>query len=477
MCGFIGLIGEKDVSRRLYTGLLTIQHRGQDSAGMITYSGRFNMKKGNGLVRDVFNEKNLSYLKGNIGIAHVRYPTVGGGGAEDAQPFYVSIPYGIILAHNGNIVNYFSLKEEMEKKYYRDLNSTSDAELLLHVLAEELSRRIPFSIHNLFRAVEGVFKRALGSYSAVAYIRDRGFLAFRDPNGFKPIVFGQKGKEFIFASESVVLDTLGFKLLRDLYPGEAIFIDKNGRVYKKRVVERPQTSCIFEYVYFARPDSIIDGISVYEARLRLGRMLAEKIRKANLKIDVIIPVPDTSRAAAVAISEELGIPYREGFIKNRYIGRTFIMPSQELRQRSIRLKLNPIKEEFLGKNVLIIDDSIVRGNTSKEIISLVREMGAAKVYLGIYSPPLKYPCFYGIDMQTRGEFIAAERSVDEIKKYIGADELIYQDMHGLIKGVFGSANAHCCCACFSGEYPVPVPEYDMKRIQEDRTKKESEKVE
>ena len=477
MCGFIGLIGEKDVSRRLYTGLLTIQHRGQDSAGMITYSYRFNMKKGNGLVRNVFNEKNLSYLKGNIGIAHVRYPTVGGGGAEDAQPFYVSIPYGIILAHNGNIVNYFSLKEEMERKYYRDLNSTSDAELLLHVLAEELSRRIPFSIRNLFRAVEGVFKRALGSYSAVAYIRDRGFLAFRDPNGFKPIVFGQKGKEFIFASESVVLDTLGFKLLRDLYPGEAIFIDKNGRIYKKRIVERPQTSCIFEYVYFARPDSIIDGISVYEARLRLGRMLAEKIRKANLKIDVIIPVPDTSRAAAVAISEELGIPYREGFIKNRYIGRTFIMPSQELRQRSIRLKLNPIKEEFLGKNVLIIDDSIVRGNTSKEIVSLVREMGAAKVYLGIYSPPLKHPCFYGIDMQTRGEFIAAERSIDEIKKYIGADELIYQDMDGLIRGVFGSASAHCCCACFSGEYPVPVPEYDMKRIQEDRTKKESEKVE
>jgi len=473
MCGFIGILGENAVASRIYTGLLTIQHRGQDSAGMATYSGKFNLKKGNGLVREVFKEKNLSYLKGDVGIGHVRYPTIGGGKAEDAQPFYVTTPYGIILAHNGNVTNFFALKEELQTKCLRNINSSSDAELILNVLADELLRHYPFNIHKLFQAVGNLFKRVKGSYSAVAYIKDRGMLAFRDPNGFKPIIMGQRGKEYMFASESVVLDTLGFKIIRDVLPGEAIFVDEKRNLYKKRIIATNNpTPCIFEYVYFARPDSVIDGISVYEARLRLGRKLAEKIQKLNLKIDVVIPVPDTSRAAALALAEELKIPYREGFIKNRYIGRTFIMPSQGLRKKSIRLKLNPIQEEIKGKNVLIIDDSIVRGNTSQEIVQLARDMGAKKVFFGVYSPPVKFPCYYGIDMQTKGEFIATNKSVEEIKKHIGADELIYQSIEGLIEGVFQNKNASCCSACFNGIYPISIDKREEQMIEEDRKSKE-----
>jgi len=471
MCGFLGIFGDKEVSKRIYIGLISIQHRGQDAAGMITFSKKFHLKKGNGLVRDVFNEKNLSYLLGNIGIGHVRYPTVGSGKAEDAQPFYVNIPFGIILAHNGNITNYYSLKNKLEKELNININSTSDSELLLNYLAHEISVHLPFTYENLLKSIKNVFINVKGSYSAVAFIKDKGFLAFRDPNGFKPIIFGRKGNEFIVASESVALDILGFDVIDDVKPGEVLFIDMNRKVFREKIAESEKTTCIFEYVYFARPDSTIDGINVYEARLRLGKELAKKIKKLNLKIDVVIPVPDTSRAAAAAVAEELKLPHREGFIKNRYIGRTFIMPEQDLREESVQLKLNIIKPEIEGKKILVIDDSIVRGTTSREIVSMLKRNGAKKVYLGIYSPPVISPCYYGIDMQTKKEFIANGRSIEEIKKFIGADELIYQDVESLVYAVFGDKNAACCNACFTSVYPVPVDEEEKRMIEEDRTKK------
>lgn len=474
MCGFLGIFGDREVSKRIYTGLLSIQHRGQDAAGMITFSTKFHIKKGNGLVRDVFNEKNLSYLLGNIGIGHVRYPTIGSGKAEDAQPFYVNIPFGIILAHNGNITNYYSLKNRLEYEYNININSTSDSEILLNYLAHKLNLNLPFSYDSILKSMEDVFLNVKGSYSAVSYIKDKGFLAFRDPNGFKPIIMGKKGKEFIFASESVALDILGFDIVGDLKPGEVVFIDLKKNIYRDRIIENDKTTCIFEFVYFARPDSTIDGINVYEARLRLGRGLAKKIKTYNLDIDVVIPVPDTSRAAATAVAEELNLPHREGFIKNRYIGRTFIMPEQDLREESVQLKLNIIKPEVKNKKILVIDDSIVRGTTSREIVSLLRRNGAAKVYLGIYSPPVISPCYYGIDMQTKKEFIADGRSVEEIKRYIGADELIYQETDSLVDAVFGDKNAHCCNACFTSRYPIVVDEEEKRMIEKDRLRKHIE---
>jgi len=468
VCGILGIIGNYEVVGDIYRGLLSLQHRGQDSAGIITYSDRFNIKKGNGLVSGIFNEKNLSYLRGNIGIGHVRYPTIGAGKAEDAQPFYVNTPFGIIMAHNGNVINYGVLKEELENVNRRHLNSRSDVEVILNVLANELEKRKKIDAESIFSAIKGVYKRVLGSYSVITYIRNVGFLAFRDPIGFKPLIFGQKGNNYIFASESVALDTLGYKRIRDVQPGEAIFIDKDGNVSSKILKKKEHKPCIFEWVYFARPDSIIDGISVYSARLRLGRKLAKIVKKANLKIDLVIPVPDTSRASAIALSEELKIPYREGLIKNRYIGRTFIMPKQVMRKMSIRMKLNPIEGEIKGKNILIVDDSIVRGNTSRQIIQLVKEAGAKKVFFASYSPPLRYPCIYGIDMQTRSEFIAKDRDVKDIEKEIGADKLIYQSYEGLIKGVSGRKDIKFCTACFNGKYPTPVDKATLKRIEEER---------
>ena len=472
MCGFIGIYGNKDVFYDIYTGLLAIQHRGQDSSGIITYSGRFNMKKGNGLVRDVFGEKHASYLRGEIGIGHVRYPTVGGGGAEDAQPFYVNMPYGIAMAHNGNIINYFSLKRELEERNRRHLNSRCDVEAILNVLAYELEKEGDFSVDGLFSALERTYERLLGSYSVVAIIRDKGLLAFRDPHGIKPIVFGKRGEEFIFASESVALDVLEFEFLGDIKPGEAVFITKEREVVRRKIREETHTPCIFEWVYFARPDSVIDGISVYEARLRLGRELAKLIKERGIIPDVVIPVPDTSRAAALALAEELNIPYREGLIKNRYIGRTFIMPTDRERSSSVRMKLNPMRFELAGKKVLVVDDSIVRGHTSRQIIELIRSAGASEVYFASYSPPLRYPCLYGIDMQTRGEFIARNRTVEEIKHIIGADELVYQTVDGLIRGVKGEKEMSFCTACFTGEYPTDVPEDMVRMIEEDRKRKE-----
>lgn len=472
MCGFVGIFGKNDVAADIYTALLTIQHRGQDAAGMVTYSTRFNLKKGNGLVRDIFKEKNFSYLKGNIGIGHVRYPTIGKGTVEDAQPFLVNVPYGMSLAHNGNVINFYSLQEKLEDERLRVLNSTSDAELILNILADELTHQIPFAIRGVFRAMDGVFKRVKGSYSGVSIIKDKGMIAFRDPHGIKPIIFGRKGDSLGFASESIALEILGFKIERDVLPGEVIFIDMERKIHHKRLREEKHSPCIFEYVYFARPDSVIDGISIYEARLRLGKELAKRVREESPNIDLIVPVPDTSRAAALALSEELGIQYREGLMKNRYIGRTFIMPYQKKRQESIRMKLTPIKQELNHKNVLLVDDSIVRGNTSKEIIQLIRESGANEVHLAVSSPPLRYPCYYGIDMQTRGDFIAADKSIEEIRKLIGADSLIYQTQEGLVKAVSGKLDMKFCTACFSGEYPVSLSEIDREHIERDRNQKQ-----
>lgn len=468
MCGILGIIGNYEVVGDIYRGLLSLQHRGQDSAGIITYSDRFNIKKGNGLVSEIFKEKNLSYLKGNIGIGHVRYPTIGGGKAEDAQPFYVNTPYGIIMAHNGNVINYNILKKELENVNRRHLNSKSDVEVILNVFANELEKKRKINSESIFSAIKGVYKRVMGSYSVIAYIRNEGLIAFRDPIGFKPLTFGEKGNNYVFASESVALDTLGYKKIRDVQPGEAIIINKERNVASKILEKKEHRHCIFEWVYFARPDSVIDGISVYSARLRLGKEIAKIVKKENLKIDLIIPVPDTSRAAAITLSEELKIPYREGLIKNRYIGRTFIMPKQAMRKMSVRMKLNPIEGEIKGKNILIVDDSIVRGNTSRQIVQLIKEAGAKKVFFASYSPPLRHPCIYGIDMQTRSEFIAKNKSIEDIEKEIGADKLIYQSYDGLIKGVAGGKNIKFCTACFDGKYPTPVNDEILKTIEKER---------
>jgi len=470
MCGIIGIISDYEVVGDIYKGLLSLQHRGQDSAGITTYSNRFNIKKGNGLVNEVFKEKNLLYLKGNIGIGHVRYPTIGGGKAEDAQPFYVNTPYGIIMAHNGNVVNYEPLKRELERVNLRHLNSKSDVEVILNVFASELGKKNKINIDSIFDAVRMVFKKVQGSYSVVSYIRNKGFLAFRDPIGFKPLIYGKRGNNYVFASESVALDTLEYEKIRDVKPGEAIFVDNKGKVYSKILRAQEHHHCIFEWVYFARPDSVIDGISVYGARLRLGKELAKIIKKLKLNIDLIIPVPDTARAAAITLSEELNIPYREGLIKNRYIGRTFIMPRQAIRESSIRLKLNTIKDELRNKNILVVDDSIVRGNTSRQIVQLIRESGAKKVFFASYSPPLRFPCIYGIDMQTRSEFIAKNKTIQDIEKEIGADNLIYQSYEGLINGVSEKSNMKFCTACFNGKYPTPVDERTLNKIEKRRKK-------
>ena len=474
MCGIIGLFGKRNVINEVYLGLMTIQHRGQDAAGAITYDNRYNLKKGHGLVQHVFNEKNLARLKGEMGIGHVRYPTAGGGGAEDAQPFYVNVPYGIAMAHNGNLTNYWVLRRELFEKDKRQINSTSDSEVLLNVFAQELSRlsSSPLCAEDIFRATEATFKRAQGSYSAVATIANAGIVAFRDPHGIKPLVFGRRGRSSAFASESVTMDVLGYRSWRDVQSGECIFIDCDGKEHCRKIVEDVHTPCIFEWVYFARPDSIIDGISVYEARLGLGRELASGVKKSGIEPDVVIPVPDTAKPAALALAIALGVPFREGLIKNRYIGRTFIMAGQKERKRSIKMKLNPIRAEIEGKKVLLVDDSIVRGNTSRKIIGLVRDAGAKKVYFASSSPPLKYPCAYGIDMQTRGDFIARDKEPKKIEGTIGADELVYQTMDGLLAGVSGEDRKRSfCTACFNGKYPTEISEEAFHYMETDRLRK------
>lgn len=462
MCGVIGIWGNDDVFKDLYQGLLAIQHRGQDSAGIITYDGRFHIKKGNGLVRDIFTAENLQRLRGTVGIGHTRYPTVGGGRGEDAQPFLVNSPFGIIMAHNGNVVNYLQLKKILFEKYQRLLNSDNDVEVILNIFAQELSEQKTRTLtpHSVYQAVEGVFKKVRGSYSVVAYIAEQGLVAFRDPYGIKPLVYGRREDgllpSYAVASESVSLNIMNFSDIKNVKAGQVLFIDRNRNLHSRKIVHCAHTPCLFEWVYFARPDSFIDNVNVYDCRVNLGRFLADEIKKHNLKIDVVVPVPDSARDAAIEIARRLNLKYREALVKNRYIGRTFIMPADQARKTSVRHKLNPIASELEGKNVLLVDDSIVRGNTSRAIIQLVRECGAKKVYFASYSPPLKYPCVYGIDMQTKTEFVARNASLNQIAKKIGADKVIYQPLESLKKAVrLGNKKLkEFCGACFDGLYPT-----------------------
>ncbi|MBI2548634.1 amidophosphoribosyltransferase [Candidatus Woesearchaeota archaeon] len=478
MCGIIGIIGQENVAPELYAGLIMLQHRGQDAAGINTCTDCFHLEKGLGLVQEVFTERKLKNLKGTMGIGHVRYPTAGYAlSAQEAQPFILTHPYGISIAHNGNSTNYGQLRDLLINKLHRQLQSSSDSEAILNILAEGLLEHAKkeFSVQNFYKAVAYLFQNVKGSYSMVGLIGNKGLYAVRDPHGIRPLILGKKtvnGKEnYMFASESCALSALGYSIVRDVAAGEAFFIDREGNVHHKQVGPNKGTPCIFEYVYFARPDSIIDKISVYKTRLRLGKELAKVVAKANVPIDVVVPVPDTSRACALALAAKLKVKYREGLLKNRYIGRTFIMHSQELREVSVKFKLTPVTIELKGKRVLLVDDSIVRGTTSKRIIQMVRNAGARKVYFASSCPPIRYPDVYGIDMQTRREFIARDHSIEEIKKIIGADALFYQTMEGMIKAsrAGNPAIKAFCTACFDGNYPTGdvTPEV-LKAIEEQR---------
>jgi len=464
MCGIIGVVAHGTVNQAIYDGLTVLQHRGQDAAGIITSDGqRLHLRKNNGLVRDVFHTRHMLRLHGNMGIGHVRYPTAGCESSAEAQPFYVNSPYGISLAHNGNLTNAEKLKQELFREDLRQINTDSDSEVLLNVLAHELQRfaKLHMEVEDVFNAVAAVHKRCRGAYAAVAMITGYGIVAFRDPFGIRPLVYGKRetpaGPEYMAASESVALDVLGFELLGDVAPGEAIFISLDGNIYRQQCAENPVMSpCIFEFVYLARPDSIIDNVSVYKARLRMGEKLANKIRRVwpDHDIDVVIPIPDTSRTSAMQLANNLGIKYREGFIKNRYIGRTFIMPGQQQRKKSVRQKLNAIDLEFSGKNVMLVDDSIVRGTTSSQIIEMARDAGARKVYFASAAPPVRHPNVYGIDMPNCDELIAHGRTEEEVCREIGADWLVFQDLDDLIEAVKkGNAVINSFDASvFTGEY-------------------------
>ncbi len=468
MCGVVGIVGTSPVNVWLYNALMVLQHRGQDAAGIITVDDEhnFHQRKSNGMVKEVFEQRHMLRLKGRIGLGHTRYPTAGSSSAAEAQPFYVNSPYGIALAHNGNLINATELKEKC-RKARRHVNTSSDSELLLNIMAWKLSKidkDIP-GADDIFEAISEVYKEIKGGYAVVSLVLGVGLIAFRDPNGIRPLVLGEKkdssGKsQYMVASESVALDVSGYKLLRDVKPGEALLITNDGELSSKICAEHPTlNSCIFEYVYFARPDSIIDGASVYATRVRMGAKLAEQIKNEHrdLKIDVVIPIPDTSGDIAVQIARSLGIPYRQGFVKNRYVGRTFIMPGQKMRKNSVRNKLNPIVAEFKGKNVLLVDDSIVRGTTSLQIVQMAREAGANKVYFASASPEIRYPNIYGIDMPSSKELIAYGRDNAEICKAIDADALIYQKLSDLEASVSEENPnlTHFECSIFTGNYIVP----------------------
>jgi len=467
MCGIFGVTGSKNAFIDLYKGLKMIQHRGQDTCGIVTYDNHFNIKRAEGLVTNAFDENDIHKLTGTVGIAQVRYPTIGKGGVENAQPVYTNTPYGIVMAHNGNVSNYYQLYDRLHKKYHRYINSDVDVQIILNTFAYHLSRKQNFSFELLCDTVKQVFKEVKGSYSVIAYIAEKGFVAFRDPIGFRPLAFGRKDGLTAFSSESVSLEAIGITDFEDVKPGEVIFIDEKDIMKRKRLIVSEQKACIFEWVYFARPDSIIDGIDVYNARYRLGEKLADELKIQKNEYDVIIPVPDTARTAALACATRLNIPYREGLIKNRYIGRTFIMPGQKKRMDAISEKLHPIRIELEGKRVLLIDDSIVRGNTSKSIVKLVRDAGAKEVHFAVYSPPLRYPCYFGIDIQRPDEFVANRCEKNKIADEIGADSLYYLSVDGLIKGV-GIERTNFCNACFSGKYPLKVNSIDMGKIHADR---------
>ncbi|EIJ33952.1 amidophosphoribosyltransferase [Thiothrix nivea] len=491
MCGIIGIIAQEPVNQALYDGLTVLQHRGQDAAGIVTSDGRkLYLRRENGLVKDVFHERHMRMLQGNMGVGHVRYPTAGSSSSAEAQPFYVNSPYGISMAHNGNLTNAPVLKKELYQQDRRQINTESDSEILLNVFAQELLRQNALHVtpDDIFAAVGGVHKRCKGAYAVVAMLTRDGLVGFRDPHGIRPLVYGMResanGKEYMLASESVALDAQGYKLVRDIEPGEAIFICPDGQVFTRQCSANPQYStCIFEYVYFARPDSIIDNVFVHKARMRMGRKLAEYVMREwpEHDIDVVIPIPDTSRTSALEMAYTLGVPYREGFIKNRYIGRTFIMPGQAKRKKSVRQKLNPLGLEFKGKNVMLVDDSIVRGTTSGEIVQMARDAGAKKVYFASASPPIKFPNIYGIDMPAARELIAHGRNDQEVGEAIGVDWLVYLPLPDLIAAVSkGNTRLKAFdCSVFTGCYATGedgdyFAELEALRNDEEQTKRDKD---
>jgi amidophosphoribosyltransferase len=482
MCGIVGVISKQPVNQLIYDALLLLQHRGQDAAGIVTMQGtKCFMHKARGMVRDVFRTRNMRALPGAVGLGQVRYPTAGNAySEEEAQPFYVNAPFGIVLVHNGNLTNAHALKQELFDVDRRHINTESDTEVLINVLAHELEmagRNLPLTPDEIFQAVATVHKRIKGSYAVVALIAGFGLLAFRDPYGIRPLCFGSAvngdGKEYMVASESVALEGTGHQLERDVAPGEAIFIDLEGQLHARQCAEAPTLNpCMFEFVYLARPDSVIDGVSVYQARLNMGVTLAQRLISTipPKDIDVVIPIPESSRPSAMQLAQKIGKPYREGFVKNRYVGRTFIMPGQGVRKKSVRQKLNAIGVEFKGRNVLLVDDSIVRGTTSKEIVQMARDAGANKVYMASAAPPVRFPNVYGIDMPTSEELIAHNRSLEEIRAYIGADALIYQDVEAM-KRVVAALNTHIRgfeASCFDGVYvtgDVTAADFETMKAQ------------
>ena len=467
MCGIIGILGGASVNQAIYEALTVIQHRGQDAAGIMTCDGlRVHLRKDNGLVRDVFQSRHMAQLVGGMGIGHVRYPTAGCDSQAEAQPLYVNSPFGLALGHNGNLTNAESLSQELFRQDLRQLNTTSDSEVLLNVLAHELKEvmgdaKLRLEPEDLFSALRGVYSRCRGAYAVIAMIVGYGLVAFRDPNGIRPLIVGEKmvdGRTSVMiASESVALDVLGYRIVGDVGAGEAILVDMKGQLHRRLCSDNiDHTPCIFEYVYFARPDSIIDDIAVYKSRLRMGEKLGRSILREwpDQDIDTVVPIPDTSRTSALQLANVLGVKYREGFIKNRYIGRTFIMPGQAERRKSVRQKLNAIDLELRGKNVLLVDDSIVRGTTSRQIIQMAREAGARKVYFASAAPPVRHPNVYGIDMPVASELVANERSTEQVCQEIGADRLIYQELSDLIDAVReGNPDIlHFDTSCFDGRY-------------------------
>jgi amidophosphoribosyltransferase len=482
MCGIVGVISKQPVNQLIYDALLLLQHRGQDAAGIVTMQGtKCFMHKARGMVRDVFRTRNMRALPGTVGLGQVRYPTAGNAySEEEAQPFYVNAPFGIVLVHNGNLTNAHALKQELFEIDRRHINTESDTEVLINVLAHELERAgrdLALTPELVFKAVSAVHKRIKGSYAVVALIAGYGLLAFRDPFGIRPLCYGTlqtpDGPEIMVASESVALEGTGHQFVRDVAPGEAIFIDLAGKVHAQQCAESPTLNpCMFEFVYLARPDSVMDGISVYQARLNMGETLAQRVISTMppSQIDVVIPIPESSRPSAMQLAAKIGKPYREGFVKNRYVGRTFIMPGQAVRKKSVRQKLNAIGVEFKGRNVLLVDDSIVRGTTSKEIVQMAREAGANKVYMASAAPPVRYPNVYGIDMPTKEELIAHNRSLEEIREFIGADALIYQDVDAM-KRVVAALNPRLKgfeASCFDGHYitgDVSAADFDAMQAQ------------
>ncbi|BDI05220.1 amidophosphoribosyltransferase [Sphaerotilus microaerophilus] len=482
MCGIVGVISASPVNQLIYDALLLLQHRGQDAAGIVTAMGtKFFMHKARGMVRDVFRTRNMRALPGTIGLGQVRYPTAGNAySEEEAQPFYVNAPFGIVLVHNGNLTNAHALKEELFDIDRRHINTESDTEVLINILAHELetaARDQPLTPEEVFKAVAAVHRRVKGSYAVIALIAGYGLLAFRDPYGIRPLCVGAmggaQGAEWMVASESVALEGTGHQLVRDVAPGEAVFIDMRGELHARQCAAHPALNpCVFEFVYLARPDSVIDGVSVYHARLNMGETLAQRVINAMppSEIDVVIPIPESSRPSAMQLAQKLGKPYREGFVKNRYVGRTFIMPGQAVRKKSVRQKLNAIGMEFKGRNVLLVDDSIVRGTTSREIVQMAREAGARKVYMASAAPPVRFPNVYGIDMPTKEELIAHGRTMEEIRAYIGCDALIYQDVDAMKRAVaaLNPALQGFEASCFDGRYitgDVSAADFDAMQAQ------------